>query len=692
MRFGRTAKIAAALLVLGVAALGIWLATFDVNRYKPEILSAVKQATGRDLVLDGPLRLRLLPQLALRVRGARFANAPWGTRPDMIRVDDFAIRVALLPLLRGQLRVRRVELDGADILLERNAEGRGNWQLSLRAPSGPAERAGKERPTESRPKGAMPTPHLEELLVRNAKVAYHDARTGQNGRLSLDHLRVTTDDPGAPLDLGLDIAGAVNEVAFALEGRVGALEKLTPAPGESYPVDLTLRLGDALSAHAKGGLREPLLGRGISLVFQLDSGDLARVGRAFGRELPIAGPLELSASVTDPQPRHYLVNDLVVRLAAGDVTGSVDADLRGARPALALDLSSQAFDPAKLRAPAEKARGSEKEGGSEAKKQARRLIPDSPLPFDALRRAPDTNLRWRVERLTAGGATLSRMDLTARLRDGELSLHPLAAELAGGRLDADLALVSSTKSSSLRLDAKDVVLGDLLAALGAGSLLERGPTDLSLELRGSGDSLHDAAAGASGRLVLAAHDATLDARLLDRLGPAAAELLRGLLGGDSRIPLRCGITRFDVRGGVATSRVLLLDAPRVALVGSGKIELAREKPDLVLWARTHTAAAEASVARIRVVGSLARPRFEPDAVSTALSAAETFGSKKLRERIGELAPLLGGEGAPRLLSCDEALAVASGRAEPEAAPVGEPTSRERAAESLRRGIEGLLGR
>ncbi len=691
MRFGRMAKIGAALLALLVVALGVWLATFDVNRYKPEILAAVKQSTGRELVLEGPLRLRLLPQLALRVKGAAFANAPWGSRPEMIRVEDFAIRVALVPLLRGRLVVRRVELDGADVLLERNAEGRGNWQLDLRKPAAPEPAGGQRAPAGPEPSRGMPTPHLEELLVRHAKVAYHDARSGQNARLSLEHLRVTTDDPGAPLDLGLDLAGAVNDVRFSLAGRVGALEKLTPAAGEPYPVDLTLRLGEALSAHVKGGLREPLLGRGISLQFQLDSGDLARVGRAFGREIPLAGPLELSGDLADREPRHYRVNDLSLRLAAGDVAGKIDADLRGARPALALDLSSHAFDPAKLRTTSGSGRPSEDKGAGKEKKE-RRLIPEAPLPFDALRRAPDTDLRWRVERLTAGGATLSRVDVTARLRDGTLSLQPVGAELAGGRLDGDVALAAAQKTTALRLEAKQISLGDLLRALGAGDSLERGPTDLSLDLRGSGDTLRAVAADASGRLVLHARDASLDSRLLDRLGPAAAEVLRRLLGGEDRIPLRCGITRFDVRDGIATSRVLLLDAPRLGLVGSGTIDLGREKPDLQLWARTHTGAAEASVVRIRVAGSLGRPRFEPDAVSTALSAAETFGSKQLRQRIGELAPLLDGQKTPRLLSCDEALAVASGRAAPEPAPVGEPTSRDRAQESLRRGIEGLFGR
>ena len=49
-RIGRVLLIVIALLVvLPAAALAIFAATFDPNRYKPQIAEAVKRATGRDL-------------------------------------------------------------------------------------------------------------------------------------------------------------------------------------------------------------------------------------------------------------------------------------------------------------------------------------------------------------------------------------------------------------------------------------------------------------------------------------------------------------------------------------------------------------------------------------------------------------------------------------------------------------------
>jgi AsmA protein len=46
------------LLILAVAAAAIFAATFDVNRYKPQIEQVVKDKTGRTLKLGGPFRWR----------------------------------------------------------------------------------------------------------------------------------------------------------------------------------------------------------------------------------------------------------------------------------------------------------------------------------------------------------------------------------------------------------------------------------------------------------------------------------------------------------------------------------------------------------------------------------------------------------------------------------------------------------
>src|SRR5437868_5730524 len=56
-----------ALVVLLIAAVLIITATFDPNQYKPQIVKAVKDKTGRTLAIDGDIRLKLFPKIGAQV-------------------------------------------------------------------------------------------------------------------------------------------------------------------------------------------------------------------------------------------------------------------------------------------------------------------------------------------------------------------------------------------------------------------------------------------------------------------------------------------------------------------------------------------------------------------------------------------------------------------------------------------------
>ena len=78
---------AALLLLLAVAALGIAVTLLDPNDYKPQIVAAVQQATGRTLSLGGPLRISRSLWPTIEVTDVTLANLPGGTRPDLARAE-----------------------------------------------------------------------------------------------------------------------------------------------------------------------------------------------------------------------------------------------------------------------------------------------------------------------------------------------------------------------------------------------------------------------------------------------------------------------------------------------------------------------------------------------------------------------------------------------------------------------------
>src|SRR5690606_6011010 len=108
-----------ALLIVAVLVAPLLI---DWNAFKPRLAAAVEEATGRQLEIDGDLRLSLLPSPTLSAEGARLANIEGGSQQPMISLEALEVHVALAPLVGGDLRVKSIALVEPAILLERLAD------------------------------------------------------------------------------------------------------------------------------------------------------------------------------------------------------------------------------------------------------------------------------------------------------------------------------------------------------------------------------------------------------------------------------------------------------------------------------------------------------------------------------------------------------------------------------------------
>ncbi|MBI9081915.1 MAG: AsmA family protein, partial [Pseudodesulfovibrio sp.] len=110
-----------------VAALIVFVSTFDLNAYKDRITNAVLDQTGRTLHFDGELELTLFPRLGVTLGGMSLANVEsFGPKP-MVQVVSARVFVRVLPLLRGNIRFGHMELDGLTLNLSRAEDGETNW-------------------------------------------------------------------------------------------------------------------------------------------------------------------------------------------------------------------------------------------------------------------------------------------------------------------------------------------------------------------------------------------------------------------------------------------------------------------------------------------------------------------------------------------------------------------------------------
>ena len=209
--------VAGVILLIIVAAV-VALRSMDFNKYKGLIAGQVKSATGRELKIGGNLNLEIGFSPAVVVEDVSFANAPWGSRADMVKVRRFEVVVALIPLIFRDIQVKRLILVQPDILLETDARGKGNWSLGDAAAATPPP----AKPGET--KSGLAAIAVEKVRIEKGTLTYRDGRTKRATVLALDRLDLKAKGVTSPLEI--DFVGAYGGKAFTLAGTVGPLSEI----------------------------------------------------------------------------------------------------------------------------------------------------------------------------------------------------------------------------------------------------------------------------------------------------------------------------------------------------------------------------------------------------------------------------------------------------------------------------------
>jgi uncharacterized protein involved in outer membrane biogenesis len=98
------------LIVAALVVVYILVTKYDFNSLKPQLVQAVKEHTGRELTLGGDMVVKFGLTPALVIENVSLQNAPWGSRPELVTMKRFELQVALLPLLRGEIALKRLRL------------------------------------------------------------------------------------------------------------------------------------------------------------------------------------------------------------------------------------------------------------------------------------------------------------------------------------------------------------------------------------------------------------------------------------------------------------------------------------------------------------------------------------------------------------------------------------------------------
>lgn len=629
-----------------------------INRY-------VSNELGRRFEITERLSVKLGRTTTVRLDGLEFANPEWAREPYLVKAKAAEFDIKLLPLLFGKLDLPRIALFEPQIGLQIEPDGRRTWALS--------------RDTTD----ASATPNIGALTVDRGTLKYLAASQGAD-MMALFTLNPESTDAqaaSAQLPLSYKLAGKWNNESFTANGRTGGVLQLSRDQAQSFPIEVNAQSGKT-TLKAKGAVENLQAFSGLNATFDIQGRNLDELYKLAGVVLPSTPPYKLRGQLSK-RGQVWDATQIQGVLGKSDLAGELSFDTSQKVPLLTGKVRSKLLDFDDLRPviglPLKPASGDAKKSSNLRTARAQNTVPASAsrkvLPtatLDLVRlKAMNADVIYsaldirHVEELP-----LDKGSVHVRLKSGVLRLEPLALGLAGGSLAGKITIDANVVPAAFdtRFDLKAVQLNKLFPKI-ENTKSSYGKVSGQVGLQGRGNSMAQMLGSASGDVAVLMGKGELSNILLEYMGLDGGEIIKFIFSGDRNVQLRYAAAAFEVKQGLMSSKVILLDTSDTVINGSGQISLANETLNLVLKPEPKDQSILSLRSPLKIGGTFAAPTAGPDKVALAGRAGLAIALGVINPLLALLATIETGPGQDA--DCSAALGIAA-NPKAKAAPVKTP--------------------
>lgn len=632
-------------LVAGLAGLFVIAAValyffFDPNDFRGDISAAVKDRTGRDLVIEGDISLDFFPWLAIEVGATTLGDAPGFGDEPMVRFDRARLRVKLMPLLLDrEITVGTAIIEGLVLNLQENKHGVGNWEDLV---------ADNEPQADNTESGGQSDIDITGIDFLHATVSYKDGASGAVYRLS---------------DLAMKIGRISGMETLTIDGLTldGTLEGIAAEPSRLRVATGGIEIQTVQQVIALQTLELEVLGIEIAAdvepfsyadgvepvaVIQIAAFSPRKVMAQFGVEPPnTADPGVLSqvsiSAKAQLTPTAFELSSATVKLDDTMLTGmlSVPRDSSGT---YRFDLAADAIDLNRYMEPASESAS----GGDTASATVE-------IPADLIRPITARG-KLRIGTVTLGDVILENVELGLNTNNGRLHLYPITADLFGGTYSGDVRIDVAGRISKLSVNEKiaDVDLARLAKAM-FGQENITGKINGAFSLSGKGEDMAAIQRSLAGKISFELNNGTYEGMDIWYELRRARALIKGEQAPEAVLPAKTEFSVVRATGvitdGIMRNDDLFAELPFMQITGKGQVDLAAATVDYNMTARIlerpeflrDATAAELdeftkAVIPLKITGPLAAPSVRPDLEKLLRKRVEDEIKDRLKDTLRDL--------------------------------------------------------
>ena len=148
------------MLLIALLGLVLYLRFADLSGWRETVAEKISQSLGRKITIAGEFKPEIGLTTRLTAGGISLANPDWCSDGTMASVRRLVVELDLWSLVSGPLTIHDIEIEDARVVLEKDADGRANWDFDTgenpKTSTGPLELA------------------LQHVLVKDVQLAWRE--------------------------------------------------------------------------------------------------------------------------------------------------------------------------------------------------------------------------------------------------------------------------------------------------------------------------------------------------------------------------------------------------------------------------------------------------------------------------------------------------------------------------------------
>ncbi len=623
-RFLKIIALIIGIFIVLVVIAGIVLPMIiDINEHKDRISLEIEKATGYEVTIEGDIELSLIPWIGLSLGRTHVANPPEFDDAPMASLEELQIRIKFWPLLSRRIEADNIVLNGFELALIKDEQGRENWVIAedpdARVPEEPEEPPVEREEPSPEVSPVIADLNIEGLRISNAFISYEDRQTNQAVYIRNLNLETGNIIMDSPFDFSADMN--IESVDPEVRGNI-EISALTTIDSQNEIIRLDNFLLNIIDVR----------GEILAVPVQND---------------------QIRADIVYELPNNALyVNNLDINIHEAQLFGELSALNLDGTPDISFEITGRNIDLDQLL-------GETSNNGNQA--ESPRKTPAAPTGSNSSPGEPinlsfltDYHLNGQIdlEEIRTANILLDSLSAAISSGHGRMTISPITARLYGGIQQSDITL--EDREGVLHISAvqslEDLQIGPFVQDLAEQDIIT-GTARIHSNIETWGQDNDAFTRNMSGDAELSLSDGVIRGIDLERMIREVFALAAGEIGSITENGGETGFTRmeasFDIDNGIAVSRDLSMNSPVLSLEGEMTADLPRSHLESSSRISLDGALREELVTRynfrdvsipLRVSGPFDDLRFGLDSDTLIRSLIQERGEEELRKLMDRLLP------------------------------------------------------